>query len=74
MSESLYRELVDRLAKDPRLTKRGGPRVDLSLLLFNARADLEALWVASERLAQTKTAPGALTEAVERLRPLFGPR
>lgn len=35
MAASLFDELSAKLAKDPRLTKRGGPRVDLGLLLFN---------------------------------------
>jgi len=34
---SLYEELSEKLSHDPRLLKRGGPRVDLSLLLFGGR-------------------------------------
>ncbi len=66
---SLFDELCAKLAQDPRLTRRGGPRVDLSVLLFNARDDLRALWVAAEGQS-----PSELAEAVERLRPIFGDR
>jgi hypothetical protein len=45
---SLYDELAEKLRKDPRLTKRGGARFDLSLLLFNARDALRALWDAAD--------------------------
>ena len=74
---SLFDELSDKLRKDPRLTKKGGPRVDLSLLLFNARDDLKALWDAAEHdVAAAKQAgrTSALEPAVEALRPLFGSR
>jgi hypothetical protein len=63
MRESLFHELERRLAADPRLTRRGGPRVDLSLLLFNARYELEQLWLEAERLAAGGSAP-SLTESV----------
>ena len=74
---SLFDELSDKLRKDPRLTKKGGPRVDLSLLLFNARDDVRALWDAAEHdVAAAKQAgrTSALEPAVEALRPLFGSR
>lgn len=74
MRESLFQELERRLAVDPRLTRRGGPRVDLSLLLFNARHDLEQLWVEADRLAASGSAPPTLTASLERLRSIFGPR
>lgn len=74
---SLFDELTDKLRKDPRLTKKGGPRVDLSLLLFNARDDLQALWAAAEQDVAAATREGRtspLERAVEALRPLFGSR
>ncbi|MBM4783640.1 MAG: hypothetical protein GQE15_38720 [Archangiaceae bacterium] len=70
MAASLYEELSAKLEKDPRLTKRGGPRVDLSLLLFNAREDVRVLWEA----AQSVPGNAELEAAVERLRPIFGRR
>ena len=76
---SLYDELCAKLAKDPRLTKRGGPRVDLSLLLFNARDGLRELWVAAEAEVarareEGRPAPARLAAAVEALRAVFGER
>ena len=47
--ESLFDELERKLALDPSMLKRGGPRVDLSLLLFNARAEVRALWLVGDR-------------------------
>ena len=70
MAASLYEELSAKLEKDPRLTKRGGPRVDLSLLLFNAREDVRALWEAAQSVPEN----AELSAAVERLRPIFGRR
>ena len=76
---SLYDELSEKLNKDPRLTKRGGARYDLSLLLFNARDSLRELWDTADReVAQAKSEghhPSELLEAaVEKLRPIFGER
>lgn len=73
---SLYDELAERLAQDPSLMKRGGPRVDISMLLFGARDDLRSLWLAAERTVadQGDESPDGLREAVERLRPIFGDR
>jgi hypothetical protein len=76
---SLYDELTEKLTKDPRLTKKGGPRVDLSLLLFNARADVHALWLAAEgevsrALREGRPVPESLAAAVEQLKPIFGAR
>ncbi len=73
--ESLYEQLTRKLDEDPRLTRRGGPRFDLGLLLFNAREPLYRLWRAAERSIGGDT--GALAElrvAVEELRPIFGER
>ena len=73
---SLFDELSEKLARDPRLTKRGGPRADLGLLLFNARDAVRELWHAADRYARTRDpdALAALEHAVTRLRPLFGDR
>jgi hypothetical protein len=45
---SLYDDLSDKLKGDLRLTKRGGARYDLSLLLFDARDSLRELWDAAD--------------------------
>ncbi|MGI6608916.1 MAG: hypothetical protein ACOX4G_00140 [Limnochordia bacterium] len=74
---SLYDELSERLKKDPRLTKRGGARYDLSLLLFNARDSLHELWVAADQCIHSGCDSedlDALHAAVEKLRPVFGER
>jgi len=76
---SLYDELSEKLKKDPRLTKRGGARFDLSLLLFNARDSLRELWDAADlEVTEAKSEgrhPSELLEAaVEKLRPIFGER
>ncbi|MBL8622853.1 MAG: hypothetical protein JNK64_16170 [Myxococcales bacterium] len=73
--ESLFDELERKLALDPSMLKRGGPRVDLSLLLFNARAEVRALWLAAAaEVEATATPTPALAAAVAALRPIFGPR
>jgi hypothetical protein len=74
---SLYDDLAEKLRKDPRLTKRGGARFDLSLLLFNAREALRDLWAAAEAVVADanrhgQTPPAPLAAAVEKLRPIFG--
>lgn len=73
---SLYDDLSEKLKKDPRLTKRGGARFDLSLLLFNARDSLQALWEAAEIEVVKAKSQGRPAEpleaAVEKLRPIFG--
>ena len=76
---SLYDELAEKLRKDPRLTKRGGARFDLSLLLFNARDSLRELWDAADiEVTKAKSEgcppPERLEAAVESLRPIFGER
>ncbi len=73
---SLYDDLSEKLKKDPRLTKRGGARYDLGLLLFNARDSLHELWEAADRYVRSRDAEafGDLHDAVEKLRPLFGER
>jgi hypothetical protein len=76
---SFYDELCEKLKKDPRLTKRGGARYDLGLLLFNARDSLRELWdaadseVAEVRKKGHQPSP-RLEAAVEELRPIFGGR
>lgn len=76
---SLYGDLSEKLDKDPGLTKRGGARHDIGLLLFDFRDSLRDLWLAAD--AEVGVAAGAgddrsesLRAAVENLRPLFGER
>ena len=73
---SLYDELSEKLKKDPRLTKKGGPRVDISLLLFNAGDSLNELWTAADRYIRSPDteALNDLRDSVEKLHPLFGER
>lgn len=79
---SLYDELVEKLAKEPRLTRPAGARYDLGLLLFAARDDIRSLWVAAEALLRADRLAGleqraedeALAEAVGKLAQLFGER
>lgn len=76
---SLYDELSDKLDRDPRLTRRGGPRQDLGLILFNARDPLRRLWdAAAEEVVRARRdgrgASDELRSAVEELRPVFGER
>ena len=76
---SLYDDLSEKLKKDPRLTKRGGARYDLSLLLFNARDSLRELWEAANfEVTKAKREghhPSELLESsVEKLRPIFSDR
>lgn len=72
--KSLYHDLSEKFRKDPRLTKRGGARYDLSLLLFNARDSLCELWEAADRYIQSRDSDafGDLQDAVQELRFLFG--
>lgn len=76
---SLYDDLSEKLRKDPRLSKRGGARYDLGLMLFNARDSLRELWDAADAevaLAVSEGRPSTerLSAAVDELRPLFGDR
>lgn len=76
---SLYEDLTEKLRKDPRLSKRGGARYDLSLLLFNARESVRELWDAAESelaaaRSEARRPSESLEAAVEKLRPIFGER
>jgi hypothetical protein len=76
---SLYDDLAAKLEKDPRLSKSGGARYDLGLLLFNARDSVRELWVAAdvevaEAGREGRVMPERLDAAVEALRPIFGER
>ncbi|MGA2639715.1 MAG: hypothetical protein ABSG21_02280 [Spirochaetia bacterium] len=73
---SLYDELSEKLKKDTRLTKRGGPRADIGLLLLSNRDALHDLWMAAERYDRLHDTEAlvALHNALEKLRPLFGER
>lgn len=72
--KSLYDELADKADRETRLTARNVPRMDLSLLLYNGRADLRALWVAADGQVAGGGASDALRDAVDALRPIFGER
>jgi hypothetical protein len=76
---SLFDELSGKLEKDPRLTKRSGPRADLGLLMFNARDDVSALWKAAEAemaaiQGEGRMPSAELVAAIDALRPIFGER
>lgn len=76
---SLFDELDDKVRREPSLRKQNMPRVDMSLLLFNARDDLRALWLAAHQAivddqAAGRVAPEALVAIVDKLRPIFGSR
>ncbi|MGA2477318.1 MAG: hypothetical protein ABSG63_01050 [Spirochaetia bacterium] len=74
--KSLYDELSEKLKKDTRLITRGGPRVDIGLLLLSNRDALRDLWIAAKRYDKLHDAEASVTihNAVEKLRPLFGER
>ena len=80
--KSVYDELADRLAKDPSLTRRSGPRQDIGILLFSERDAINALWKAAESSLGVRADSGCISDAaevglrvaVEKLRPLFGDR
>jgi hypothetical protein len=68
--KSIYDELDDRLRASPSVSRRGGPRQDLGLLLFSRRDAIRELWLAAEAAPATPE----LSAALEKLRPLFGER
>lgn len=60
---------------------RSVARADLGMVLFSEREAIDALWKAADAAVRAGAAAGlagpeapALAAAVERLRPLFGPR
>lgn len=74
---SLYDELDAKIAADPSLMKRSGPRVDLSMLLFNHRDAISELWHAAAEASAEQPGAGRsarLEAAVDALRPIFGER
>jgi len=73
---SLYDELARRLAASPGGSRGGGPRFDISVLLFNSREALLDLWSAAEQFIADgeEDSEIALRGAVEVLRPLYGDR
>jgi hypothetical protein len=76
---SLFDELDEKVRREPSLRKQNMPRVDMSLLLFNARDDVRALWMAAHDAvdaarAEGRAPPDALVAAVDKLRPIFGER
>jgi hypothetical protein len=73
---SLFDELNAKIARNPGLTKRNVARFDMTLLLFNHRDDVNALWKAADTInaARDEAALRELAASVERLRPIFGER
>ncbi|MCO5202861.1 MAG: hypothetical protein M9925_14285 [Chloroflexi bacterium] len=71
---SLYEDLARKLSANPGPSRGGGPRFDISVLLFNSRGALNELWLAADRHVRVPNSgsTAALREAVEALRPLFG--
>jgi hypothetical protein len=74
--KSVYDELSEKAAREPKVTRRNEPRVDIGLLLMNYRDDLRDLWSAADSCARSmgELVPADLRDAVERLRPLYGER
>lgn len=73
---SLFDSLSEKLERDPSLTKRGGPRADIGLLLFSERDSLHRLWKAADAYlkARDDASLTALAETVDKLKPVFGER
>lgn len=73
---SIYDELSEKLAVNPGLTRRGGARADIGILLFSEREAIRSLWEAASRVTglEGSASLNDLRSAVERLRPLFGER
>lgn len=74
--KSLFDELLGKLASETTSpARRNGPRQDIGLLLFAEREGINELWKTADCfLNEAEVAAPALREAVERLRPVFGPR
>lgn len=68
---SLYEQLTDKMASNP-TARTGGPKADVAVLLFNYRATIRELWLASDEASRQSSVPSRLREAVDALRPLFG--
>lgn len=73
---SLYDGLARKLEAHPGSSRSGGPRFDISVLLFNHRDALNELWAAADRHVRDgdSESAAALGRAVEALRPIFGDR
>lgn len=73
---SLFDELSGRLREDPRVSRRGGPRADLGLLLFGGKDALNSLWKTADQFIESgnSAALEGMRMAVEHLRPIFGER
>jgi hypothetical protein len=76
MMMSLYDELAEKLRSDSSVRARNGPRIDIGLLMFAQRDDIQDLWITADRIDRTNdpAARQALHAAIEKLRPLFGER
>lgn len=73
---SLYQTLNEKIAAAPKGRKKPLSLFDLTLLLFNARAELAALWEASHAVGVSPDPDRleTLKQRVDALRPLFGER
>lgn len=70
-----------RAARSPARGARSVARADLGMILYAEREALDALWKAADTAVRAGASAGlggpeatSLAAAVERLRPLFGPR
>jgi len=70
---SIYENLAQKLKHEGGGGRLGGARADISVLLFNHREAIHELWLASDEVAAQPGRSDRLQEAVEALRPLFGP-
>lgn len=73
---SLYDELCEKVKMNPKVSRPGVAKFDLSLLLFNERESLHELWQAADRLCQSADSAtlSELHVSVDKLRPIFGER
>jgi hypothetical protein len=73
---SVFDELSAKARQNENRSARDGARRDLGLLLFSERDAIADLWKAAERcvVLLDAAAAGDLRQAMEKLRPLFGPR
>lgn len=75
---SLFEELDARLEADPKATRASVSRFDLTLLMFNARRDIDALFKAAQAELAVAESEGRetpeLRDAVATLLPIFGKR
>lgn len=71
---SLYDDVAEKLSREPKASRQSMSRIDMGLLMFNARDDIRDLWLAAEAELGGPEDQGheRLRGAVEKLRPIFG--